>query len=112
MLRDSRGVVSTEFGTLQHATMEHANNIFKSLKNKFLSLENKEFIVIFKLSFPKLFIYLCGKTVLLALTGQRPEMLTPYNAEDSPYHHSKGYLSQNHNATAVEMPAQKETKPF
>lgn len=67
---------------------------------------------IFKLSFPKLFIYLCGKTVLLALTGQRPEMLTPYNAEDSPYHHSKGYLSQNHNATAVEMPAQKETKPF
>ena len=25
-------------------------------------------------------------------------------AEDRPYHHSKGYLSQNHNATAVEMP--------
>ena len=48
----------------------------------------------------------------MALTGQRPEMLTLYNAEDSPYHHSKGYLSQNHNATAVEMPCSEGNKTF
>lgn len=35
------------------------SNIFKSLKNKFLSLENKEFIVIFKLSFPDKIIKDC-----------------------------------------------------
>ena len=34
-------------------------NIFKSLKNKFLSLENKEFIVIFRLSFPDKIIKDC-----------------------------------------------------
>jgi hypothetical protein len=38
MLRDSKGVVSSQFGTLQHATMEHANKIFNALsgiRNKF-----------------------------------------------------------------------------
>jgi hypothetical protein len=38
MLRDSKGVVSTKFGTLQHATMENANEIFNMLsgiRNKF-----------------------------------------------------------------------------
>lgn len=33
MLSDSKGLVSTQFGTLQHATMEHANKTFSSLSD-------------------------------------------------------------------------------